>query len=130
VAASDLSSGAVVERGDVIATSLQAAIAQEFGSYYHVDELPVVTSDSFVSDELPKRATASARRLEHVVGDDARSELAELLRTASDDPSHPLVHSIARETLIDWHDEEGTWKVLQLLLRQIADTLSGSRANR
>jgi len=99
----------------------QDAIANEFGAYYHVDELPTVTSTGFVNDELPRRAAESAERLRHVLGDHVTAELGALLRAASDDPGHPLILMIARETIIDWQDEQDTWRVLQELLRRIAD---------
>jgi hypothetical protein len=108
---------------------LQDAIANEFGVYYHGDEMPVATSDSFVRDELSELTTDSAKRLKHAVGEDSAAELAALLRAAADDPSHSLIRLISQRTDIGWEDEKETWKVLQQLLRQIADSVDSVRAN-
>lgn len=99
------------------------ALANEFACHYHVDELPVVTSEQFRDAELPQRAAESAHRLRHVVADPDRAALISLLRAAADDPAHPLNATIDHETVVDWAGDEGTRSVLQQLLRRIADDL-------
>jgi hypothetical protein len=94
------------------------AIANEFGAYYHVDELPPVTGDGF---DVAQRAAESAERLRYTLDDPA--EAAALLRAAAEDREHPLIGLIAKETVLDWQWDDDAWRVLQQLLRGIADDL-------
>ena len=102
--------------------SIDDALRDEFSCHYLADELPPQWDDMFLTQRLPARADASAKRLHHKVGDDQAPKLATQLREAASSQHHTVVAMICDVTSIDW-TEEADWPVLQRLLRQIADKL-------
>lgn len=97
------------------------AIRTEFVAFYEVAELPGSWPEWMA--DLEQITAASAARIRRQLGDVPASELAEFLRTGSQDRQGALIRQIESWTRFGWSDEDDDWTALQQILRAIADQL-------
>ena len=108
--------------------NLHQAIKSEFTCYYQLDELPGPWTEEVLRVDLPERARDSARRLRQAVGEANVQALVELLSAMQKDPNHPLVQRIGSSTMMIWSDEPEDWRVFQLLIERIIESLQAGSA--
>ncbi len=96
-------------------------IADEFGAYYYLDDLPEATVDTFETSEFPERARDSAMRLS---AQDAPSVRDVLQEAAAGDAGHPLIVTLIDRTNVTWNENAEQLALLQLILARIAQEMS------
>ena len=80
-------------------------------------------------DHLEVESAASASRLSRGMEDSQCSELAEYLRSASEEVEGDLVAKLESWTRVRWSDEDSHWPALQTILKAIADSLDKHRTS-
>jgi hypothetical protein len=99
--------------------TIEQALSNEFGAYWHGDELPPRSNEKFYE----QNARQAAIRLRQAVGANQLASLKSYLEAIRNDPAHPFLAELVNTTGVGWMDEPERWSLFQRVVDLIVQSL-------